>query len=494
MGNLRLRGVMKRRAWIGLAGVGMMAWGMGALAQTHAVKKPETVVRALAVYEWTGEEGKPTASRIVPVSIFINSQLQDAGVYLARPVPFALSTGTIYETQKSGVTDGSLELAYERHLTAGDTELIDDGWLGYGPFKPKPKEVLVAKKQKGPLPKIQASTDDSKPHFAGKQPASSGDAGTSATAKTEDDDDSKTRADSNRPTFHRAPGSSPDDSTTTASTSTKPVDPDADPDSDVERPTLKRRTPAEIKANQKKKDSAKVVGGTDLNDDPDRPNLHRGKPASRMEEDDLPPLRGIPKDMHQLVAVSDAKDRAEHDFRRAWDSDAEKADVTAKMQEFARTQLAAYKDVPTATPAATKSASTHTTAAHPVTRKRVASALPAPVTLADEVLNGYTLSYGGAATYFYTATSPGANGSTRYVTVVAQDDAPNGLKLALASVTDSAHLDRTPWMRLVDVVDAEASNRASLLLELRAQHTRQFALYRVIGAQAEQVFTTGSTE
>ena len=94
----------------------------------------------------------------------------------------------------------------------------------------------------------------------------------------------------------------------------------------------------------------------------------------------------------------------------------------------------------------------------------------------------------------YTATSTAANGVSRYVTVVAQQDPITGVKVALASVTDSQHLDRTPWMRLVDVVDADASNRASLLMELRASHTRQFALYRVIGAQAEQVFATGSTE
>jgi hypothetical protein len=43
-------------------------------------------------------------------------------------------------------------------------------------------------------------------------------------------------------------------------------------------------------------------------------------------------------------------------------------------------------------------------------------------------------------------------------------------------------------------VDAEASNRASLLFELRAQNSRQFALYRVIGARADQTFLTGSTE
>jgi hypothetical protein len=79
----------------------------------------------------------------------------------------------------------------------------------------------------------------------------------------------------------------------------------------------------------------------------------------------------------------------------------------------------------------------------------------------------------------------------RYVTVVAQDNGMGQLKVALASVTDAAHLDRTPWMRLVDVVDVEASNRASLLFELRSKNSRQFALYRVIAAKPEQIFETG---
>ena len=65
---------------------------------------------------------------------------------------------------------------------------------------------------------------------------------------------------------------------------------------------------------------------------------------------------------------------------------------------------------------------------------------------------------------------------------------------AMASVTDAAHLDRTPWVRLVDAVDAEASNRASLLFELRGHEARQFALYRVLGARADQTFVTGTTQ
>jgi hypothetical protein len=114
--------------------------------------------------------------------------------------------------------------------------------------------------------------------------------------------------------------------------------------------------------------------------------------------------------------------------------------------------------------------------------------------LLDEELKAYTLSYGGAATYVYMAHTAGTGAALRYVTVVAQADALGELKPALQNVTDAAHLDRTPRMKFVDVVDAEASNRASLLFEMREQSSRQFALYRVIATKAELVFLTGTTQ
>ncbi len=197
--------------------------------------------------------------------------------------------------------------------------------------------------------------------------------------------------------------------------------------------------------------------------------------------------------MRQRVAVSDAKDRPEHDFARAWDSESERADVLAKMQDLAQARLAKY-DVPA--PAATAPtpvpAATRTIAK--AKKPAPAPPPPAPVELSDESLRGYTLSYGGSATFVYAASSPGIGGATRYISIVAQREPMGEPKIALSSVTDTTHLDRTPWMRLIDVVDAEASNRASLLFELRGQSARQFALYRVIGSTAEQIFQTGTTE
>ena len=145
------------------------------------------------------------------------------------------------------------------------------------------------------------------------------------------------------------------------------------------------------------------------------------------------------------------------------------------MQAAARTQLTAYETANGTAPPAPPPP-------------------PPPEPLLDEQLKGYTLSYGGAPTFVYFAHTDGVGPTLRYITLVAQIDMKGEPEIALKNVTDAAHLDRTPRMRPIDAVDAEASNRASLLFELRAQNSRQFALYPVIGARASQTFVTGSTQ
>jgi hypothetical protein len=287
-----------------------------------------------------------------------------------------------------------------------------------------------------------------------------------------------------------------DASDTTAGSGTT-TNGDSDPANDPDRPTLKRRSPEEAKKQRATQDdigSVSAVGS--LNEDPNRPNLHRGKPTSAMTEEDLPKLSGLPQDLHQMVAVSDAKNRPPHEFARPWEDAAEKAAVLGKMQAMARAQLAAYgggKAAP-ATKAAASSTAAKKTVVPASRAHRTTTTAPAQVALLDEDLKGYTLSYGGAATYVYSAHTAGTGADLRYVTVVAQADALGELKPAMQSVTDAAHLDRAPWMRFVDVVDVEASNRASMLFELRGQNARQFALYRVIADQPEQIFLTGTTQ
>jgi hypothetical protein len=465
-------------------------------AQTHKVAPPEKIVRAVGVYEWTGDMAKPAASRLIPVSLFINGKLEDAAVYLARPVPFALATGNVYELDQGGIALGTLDLAFARHLVATGAAATpyDDGWFGYGKFVPPTPPKASTLRPAKTLSVINGiDEDDDRPHFSARsaQPGS-GDTATPTSGAPAASTDTPAE-DPDRPTLHRTTGSA--DQTASSSSGETPAN---DPD----RPTLRRHSPQDAGRNSASQPDANSAVAS-LNDDPNRPLLHRGKPISALTDADIPKLAGLPadQDLHQMVAVSDAANRPSHDFSRAWVDEAEHQAILAKMQAAARAQITAYEaaNAPAAASAPAPKPSTPPDMRHPNSKLRHAVAQetpppPAPVPLLDEQLKGYTLSYGGAATYVYSAHTDGLGSTMRFVTLVAQVDMNGEPAIAIKSVTDAAHLDRAPRMRLVGAVDAEASNRASLLFELRAQNSRQFALYRVIGARAEQTFLTGSTQ
>ena len=438
-------------------------------AQMHAVKKPETVVRAIGVYEWIGEEAKPAASRLVPVSIFIDGHLEDAGVYLARPVPFALDTGTIFEIEQAGAPQGTVEVENARELVGNDE---GDEWIGYAKYSAPPKPKLVPQHGRKTA---QLAVNGAIPDEDSDRPVMVRHSGSESTESTAD-------SGQDRPTLSRPAGSGGDASNTgtTGENGTQSSD-------DAERPTLRKRSEPQLQAARKQKETASVTSAGALTDDPDRPVLRRPEPA----EAGGAMLTGTPDGMEQRVAISDAVDRPEHDFARPWETEAERAAVLGKLQEVARARLAAYGNGSKLNTSISGSKVAVKGGGQRAAKTAAAQADAAPAGLTEESLKGYTLSYGGDATYVYTAASPGAAGR-RFVTLVAQQEPLGELKVALASVTDEQHLDRTPQLRLVDAVDAEASNRASLLFDLRAQATRQFALYRVIGGEAQQTLITGS--
>jgi hypothetical protein len=90
-----------------------------------------------------------------------------------------------------------------------------------------------------------------------------------------------------------------------------------------------------------------------------------------------------------------------------------------------------------------------------------------------------------------TATNDAPPPSRKFVTIIAQPDLYGNVRVLLKSLTDMAHLDDTPRMRLVDAVDALADNRGELLFELRGEGQRQFALYRIYRGAAEKLFVSG---
>jgi CRP-like cAMP-binding protein len=91
----------------------------------------------------------------------------------------------------------------------------------------------------------------------------------------------------------------------------------------------------------------------------------------------------------------------------------------------------------------------------------------------------------------FSAHTAGSGADQKFITLIAQPDLYGNVLVLLKNVTDAAHLDDTPRMRLIDPVDAMADNRGELLFELRGDTQRQFALYLVLRGQVRQLFVTG---
>lgn len=421
-------------------------------------------LRAVGVLEWTGDPGKPKTSRLVPITIYDGDQLQDAGVYLARPQPLALDPEVEYQLKRDGKTIGLFDIQ--------NASQVQGSWLGFGDWKPLPKPKAEMRPQK--VDEDDDWNSDDKPVLhrrkkdSGPQNGGSSGSGSGNNAPAPDPD---------RPTLHRPTGDTSGNSqpsstqTQTDSAGSAPVDPD--------RPVMKQPEPPKPAAPAN--ETASVSSLPDISD-PDRPRLVRGK-----SEDSgprvTPTLIGLPPDMEQTVAVSDARNTPDHPWVFTWADPSDELKMKAQMEDIAR-QALGLTPPPAPAPAKTtrRSAKKAATPATP----------PEPPALADEQFRVFELAYGSGATGVLTASTGGPLDKEKFVTLIAQPDLYGNVLVLLKNVADGSDLDDTPRMRLVDAVDAMADNRGELLFELRGATQRQFALYRVLRGQVTRLFTTAA--
>jgi hypothetical protein len=454
-------------------------------------EKETPELRSVAVLEWTGDEEKPQASRLVPVTVFDGGELQDGGIYLARPWPLAVVPEVEYELEQDGKPVGLFDIR-----NAGQQM---GSWVGFGSWKPMPAAhpKLTAKE----LAKTRFDDDDAQsgePVLHRKHPAAapSGGSGSSAGSGTDSGGQAQQPSDPDRPVLHKKDsgsdtpnsgsgtsnsGASTSSSTTSGTGNTGAGSSDAsgsdsskasadDPDRPVLHKSKKSRPADEAGVDS-------VAGDTD----PDRPRLKRGK-SSGDAIPVAPSLMGIPADLHQEVAVSDAKSRPAHPWDYAWSNADDEAKMKSSLEDIARTALGL-----TPAPAPAKSAGTRTS----TKRSTKPAAPPPPVPLEGEQFRVFELAYGSGATLVLSAHTDGPLAQQKFVTLIAQPDLYGNVLVLKKNVTDGAHLDEAPRMHLIDAVDALADNRGELLFELRGATQRQFALYRVLRGQAEQLFVTG---
>jgi hypothetical protein len=402
-------------------------------------------LRAVGVLEWTGGEDHPITGRLIPICIYDGQDLQDASEYLARPAPLAVESEVEYQLFENGKPAGLFDID-----SAGRQQ---GSWVGFGKWKPLPKPK-PAPAQVARIDEDDAQSDVPilhRKHNSGGSGGGSGDAASDSSAPAPDP---------NRPTLHRG-----DDTSSSAGASPSGSD----------RPKLKK----------KNNDDEAYVEDVATVTNPDRPHLFYGK-AEGYSAPVLPSLVGLPIDMHQEVAISDAKTRPEHLWSYIWANPGDEDKMKAAMEDLARTALGLNPPPAPRPKPAHKSSSAHkpSTPAPPP---------PAPAPLLVDQFHVFELAYGSGATMVLSAHTLGTGAQEKFVTLVAQPDLYGGVAVLLKNVTDAARLDSTPRMKLIDAVDALADNRGELLFELRGATQRQFALYRVLRGDATRIFLTAST-
>ncbi|HEX6494233.1 MAG TPA: hypothetical protein VF018_02030 [Acidobacteriaceae bacterium] len=417
---------------------------------THENPAPTSTLRSVAVLEWTGDRNRPSATRLVPVSLFDGEHLQDGGLYLARPVPLALDSGTEYEVEGSGRPQGWFDIDGAR--------AIGTDWFGFGNWKPyvPPPPKKLHPSRNPPTVVRDKSDDEDKPHFV-RRDQSTGSSNTGATGSS---------------------GSAPSDKTSSQTqASSAPVDPD--------RPRLRRRpedsAPAQQQAVAAPESPSKAA-------DPDRPHLTHGKPEDLKNEPK--PLELTPVAMGQTVAVSDANNVGTQSFAYEWSSPADAANAQKELEAEAVKLLAAAAPAPSQGVAATpkkQTATTHRATARQTAQRQKAKSLETPFPLTDVQFNAFALTYGSGATLVLTAREAA---NTRSIAVIALQDIYGKIQVLWHSITDDTHLDVTPRMKLIDAVDPRGDGRANLLFEQRNDTDRRFALYAVGATEADQVFAT----
>lgn len=482
--------------------------------QIATANKTTPELRSIAVLEWIGEEGKPARSRLVPVAVLDQGELQDGGVYLARPMPMALDNGVEYELEQNGKAIGYYDVK-----AAGEQM---GSWMGFGQWKPLVKEAPKPPPQLahideddsgdgGPVLHRKHHSDDSSTGGSGSAPppdsdrptlhrndtsgSSSGNSGSNGSSNGGSTSGSSgspsTNSSSDGPVLHRRDSSGDSGSNGTGGSSTGSGSSSA-PAPDPDRPTLHRPSSDDdtasgnapdpdrprLKRNQNSDDEANVQPVRDAID-PDRPRLRRGVFADA--EPVLPKLIGLPPEMQQMVAVSDAQPIPEHLWSYSWANPDDEKKMQAALEAIAVKELTPKVAEPAAAPVRTAAR-----------RKKPTAPAPPPVTLEDEQFRVFELAYGSGATMVFSAHTEGQGAQEKFITLIAQPDLYGNPLVLLKNVTDAAHLDDTPHMRLIDAVDAMADNRGELLFELRGATQRQFALYRVLRGQIQKLFVSGS--
>jgi hypothetical protein len=398
-------------------------------------------------------------ARLIPITILFQGKFYDAAAYKASPIPMALEPQTVYEAERSGISQGLFTITNPRQLR---TAWIADGsWLPAGSAPPKP-----------------AHAQDEKPIMG----------------------------DTDAPPVLRRPGSEKS-STQNQPQQGKTQTPQQTPEPKPQQQTAPSTSPA---TSTVAKASTSVEAPAD--EDTDHPHLGRGKSkqTARPAEVSKPALKtpsatqakrgdqqgpakssagGASKTAVQLIpAISDADGPDPRSY--AYDvKPEEEQNYRKKMLALAAEEIRA-RDKQTGTTGSESSAGAGTRQPH----RAAAASRPLQPAFDDTQLRFFDLSSSNEPVLVLTVSAHAptssirSDGSEYFVTLVARADIYGELRKLYSSVTDTHHLDAIARMELIDAVDADGDGRGELLFRQISDAGSAFSVYRVTGDQLWPLF------
>lgn len=443
--------------------------------------------RAVGIVELS-PDGK---ARLIPVAIMIDGKFYDAAAYKASPVPLAIWGDTVYEGERTGVSQG-LFTVREAVKTGNNNWFANGKWV--------PAGAKPAKKHSDSKPKLDEDSGPPKLRRPEKEqsaapPASPPSSGPDAKSQP----DSKTPADAKSPTDTKSPSdakSQPAPSSSPGATTPPPSTQGSKPAEDDD--SAKAPAPADTKSNDEDPNRPVLVRGKIENlgstqhGASDKKSAVGGKQASGSPKDSAKPSDNKAADTKsgpQLIpAVSDAGGPDARPYTYDLKSDEEQK-IRKKMLAMASDLIAARaKPAGAVVPPSAKAATRPGTA-------RKTSAKSAQPSFDDVQFHAFDLWNTNEPVFILSATAmmpkaPGAASETGpdltyYITLVTKQDIYGELRKLNATVTDTRHLDETPRMELIDAVDADGDGRGELLFREFSDAGSIYGIYR---AGADQLF------
>lgn len=417
-----------------------------ATAQFRGATPPKKInPRAVAVLQVLPNN----TARLLPVSIFLDGKFYDARYYMAKPVPLALYSDTVYEALPDGMPSG--------FFTVQNARIAPNIIWGEGTWKPLGAESTSK----------SAKSDSSKPEEKG--PVSTvvfqGTIKETKEEKKQDKREEKQREKEDKQKQKTASTQPP-----------PPISPPKD-DDDPDRPVMKK-APSETQVKIDAQDLTPKMPA----DDPDRPSLSRANPTPQEDkpEELKPPQAGIPGAKY-IVAVSDPDPMENRPYDYHW-SDSEKATLQQKLSKMAMDALRKFASRDTTAP------------------------LAKDAKFSDVQFRAFDLDLSNSPYLVFTGrvdptlqqaqpARPGTKApeqlATFYVTLVVRLGSSGEFHVLMSKATDSRHLDLAPRYDLIDAVDANGDNRADLLFRRTNDSGSTFVIYQVTPFQLTQLFEGG---